>query len=101
MSDDVCYITGLDLGPSQEFTAIAVLERTRVPVPGESDRRENLYAVRHLERLPPGTPFREGNHHGTGNRPIEVGKEIGRSVGVIQCPERLGGLLRYYSRQAA
>jgi hypothetical protein len=56
---DVNYVTVLDPGPAQEFTAIAVLERTRMPVPGESDRRENHYAVRHLERLPPGTPFPE------------------------------------------
>ena len=38
MSDDVCYVTGLDLGPAQEFTAIAVLERTRVAVGEEPSR---------------------------------------------------------------
>jgi hypothetical protein len=59
MSDEPCYVTGLDLGPAQEFTAIAVLERTRLPALGESGRSENHFAVRHLERLPPGTPFPE------------------------------------------
>jgi hypothetical protein len=59
MSDEPCDITGLDLGPTQVFTAIAVLERTRLPVAGESGRSENHYAVRHLVRLPPGTAFPE------------------------------------------
>src|SRR5579872_6135096 len=59
MSDEPRYITGLDLGPAQEFTAIAVLERTRQAVPSEPDRSQNHYAVRHLERLPPGTSFPE------------------------------------------
>ncbi len=29
------------------------------------------------------------------------GKEVGRTVGDVQCREHLGGLLRYYYRQAA
>jgi hypothetical protein len=37
------------------FAAIAVQERTRLPVPKKSDRQENYHAVRHLERLPQGT----------------------------------------------
>jgi hypothetical protein len=55
--DDVKYITGLDLGQAGEFTGLAVLERTTGPgadAPGRTLRR---YAVRHLERFPPGTPF--------------------------------------------
>jgi putative transposase len=44
---------------------------------------------------------RERNHQGLGNRLIEPGEAVGGCVGAIQCRERLGGLLRYYSRQAA
>ena len=44
---------------------------------------------------------RERNHQGLGNRLIKPGEEVGGSVGAIQCRERLGGLLRYYTRQAA
>ena len=41
------------------------------------------------------------NHQGLENRIIEPGEEIGRCEGVIQCRERLGGLLQYYYRDAA
>jgi hypothetical protein len=51
------YFLGLDLGQAQEFTALAVLERTTVPEPGASDRQANHYAVRHLERFPLGTSY--------------------------------------------
>ena len=43
----------------------------------------------------------ERNHQGLDNRLIEPGEEVGRDVGEIQCREHLGGLLRYYYRQAA
>lgn len=49
------YFAGLDLGPVQEPTALAVLERTRVAdAPG---RTVAHYAVRHLQRFTPGTPY--------------------------------------------
>ena len=44
---------------------------------------------------------RERNHQGLNNQLIEPGEEVGRSDGNVQCRERLGGLLRYYCRQAA
>ena len=44
---------------------------------------------------------RERNHQGLGNRLIEAGEEVGRQTGKVECRERLGGLLRYYYRQAA
>jgi putative transposase len=44
---------------------------------------------------------RERNHQGLANRLIEPGEEVGRTTGVVQCHERLGGVLRYYYRQAA
>ena len=40
------------------------------------------------------------NHQGLENRIIEPGEEVGQCEGVIQCRERLGGLLRYYYRDA-
>jgi transposase InsO family protein len=44
---------------------------------------------------------RERNHQGLANRLIDAGEEVGRSTGDVQCRERLGGLLRYYYREAA
>ena len=43
----------------------------------------------------------ERNHQGLGNRIIEPGDEVGQENGEIKCRERLGGLLRYYFRDAA
>ena len=42
----------------------------------------------------------ERNHQGLGNRLIEPGKEVGQADGEIEYHERLGGLLRYYYRDA-
>ncbi len=44
---------------------------------------------------------RERNHQGLGNRLIDPGEEVGVTKGSIACRQRLGGLLRYYYRQAA
>jgi hypothetical protein len=57
VANDVKYFTGLDLGQAAEFTGLAVLERTTVPDADEPGRTQKHYAVRHLERFPPGTPF--------------------------------------------
>jgi hypothetical protein len=43
----------------------------------------------------------ERNHQGLGNELIEPGAEVGRAEGDVACRNRLGGLLRYYYRQAA
>ena len=43
----------------------------------------------------------ECNHQGLGNQLIELGEEVGRTAGHVACRERLGGMLRYYYRQAA
>ena len=43
----------------------------------------------------------ERNHQGLENRIIDPGAEVGRENGEIQCRERLGGMLRYYYREAA
>ena len=43
----------------------------------------------------------ERNHQGLENRILTPGEEVGREAGTIQCRERLGGLLKYYHREAA
>jgi hypothetical protein len=53
------YIVGLDVGRSCEFTALAAIERTRATDPESEDRPPSQYAVRHLERFTPGTPYTE------------------------------------------
>jgi transposase InsO family protein len=61
---------------------------------GESSLRN---AVRHfLEHY-----HAERNHQGLENRLIDPGEDLCRAGGTVQCCERLGGLLRYYYRDAA
>ena len=43
----------------------------------------------------------ERNHQGLDNQIIEPGAEVGAVIGQIECRERLGGMLRYYYRNAA
>ena len=43
----------------------------------------------------------ERNHQGLGNRIIDPDDEVGRDAGDVRCRERLGGMLRYYHREAA
>ena len=43
----------------------------------------------------------ERNHQGLDNRLIEPGDEVRLTDGDIKCNERLGGLLKYYYRDAA
>jgi hypothetical protein len=44
----------------------------------------------------------ERNHQGKGNVLLmSVSSHMGRPEGSIQCRERLGGLLKYYYREAA
>jgi transposase InsO family protein len=43
---------------------------------------------------------RERNHQGLANRLIDADEEVGRTAGDVQCRERLGGLLKYYYREA-
>ncbi len=68
------YILGVDLGQSADFTALTVLECKAVRA-GEGEHRssrKNHYAVRHLERLPIGTPY---------PKQVERIKEIKRRLG--------------------
>jgi hypothetical protein len=43
----------------------------------------------------------ERNHQGIGNLLIAPEECVGRTTGTIACRERLGGMLRYYYREAA
>jgi transposase InsO family protein len=43
----------------------------------------------------------ERNHQGLGNRIIQPEKQSARASGPVRCRERLGGMLRYYYRDAA
>ena len=43
----------------------------------------------------------ERNHQGLKNELIEPGAEVEQTKGVIECRERMGGLLRDYHRRAA
>jgi hypothetical protein len=53
----VPYVVGLDLGQSQDFTALTVIRHTRHPTPG-GDRPDFLvHEVVHLRRWPLGTEY--------------------------------------------
>jgi hypothetical protein len=54
---DADFILGLDLGKSQDFTALAAAQRTFQPDPERSDATLTHYAVRYLRRWHLGTPY--------------------------------------------
>jgi len=56
MDKQIDYFAGLDLGKPSEFTALAVLERTRLH---EGGSRSDHFAVRHLQRFSIGTGYPE------------------------------------------
>ena len=41
------------------------------------------------------------NHQSLGNKIIEPDDKVGQTFGEVTCRERLGGMLRYYYRDAA
>jgi putative transposase len=43
----------------------------------------------------------ERNHQGLDNQLIEPGEEVAYTEGKVACRERVGGMLRYYYRDAA
>ena len=43
----------------------------------------------------------ERNHQGLDNQLIDPDEEVGSIAGKIECQERLGGMLKYYYRDAA
>jgi hypothetical protein len=53
------YFVGLDLGQASDPTALAVLERPSVKPGSPPGMRRPCYALRHLQRFPPSTPYQE------------------------------------------
>src|SRR5271157_1182928 len=57
------YFIGLDLGRTRDFTAIAVVERAALKREFDAvawaHRKEVQFHLRHLERVPIGTPYPE------------------------------------------
>jgi hypothetical protein len=51
------HFVGLDLGQATDFTALAVLQRPRVYPRASIDKRRPPYALLHLRRYPPATPY--------------------------------------------
>jgi hypothetical protein len=51
------FVSGLDLGQAQDFTALAVLEQTEIPDTEKPMQKVRHYAARHLERFPLGTAY--------------------------------------------
>jgi hypothetical protein len=51
------YVVGLDLGPAQEYTSLAVLQRRLVMPHDSAEQRRPPYALRYLHRFPLGTPY--------------------------------------------
>ena len=53
------FVLGLDLGQMQDYTALAIVERLEVAASNDSGhaRTQKRLHLRHLERLPLGTPY--------------------------------------------
>jgi hypothetical protein len=51
------FVVGADLGQSRDYSAIAVVEWLAATNPVKSTPLPAVFAVRHLERLPLGTPY--------------------------------------------
>jgi hypothetical protein len=51
------YYSGLDLGQMQDYSALAVVERTTHPHPEQPKKTLDHFAVRHLHRWPLGTAY--------------------------------------------
>ena len=71
-----------------------IVDRLLIPFFGENSLRRAVAAYSehyHAER----------NHQGLANELIDPGAEVGAVTGQIECRERLGGMLKYYYREAA
>lgn len=51
------FFSGLDLGQAADYTALAVLERTKRPDPADPGKMVSHFAARHLQRFPLGTSY--------------------------------------------
>jgi hypothetical protein len=83
-----------------EFAYRAVLAEPERGMPGQiiffGEKSLHSATVTYLKHF-----HAERNHQGMGNRLPIAGSEVGQMSGEVRCRERLGGLLRYYYRNAA
>ncbi|MFV1969097.1 MAG: hypothetical protein ACC628_27055 [Pirellulaceae bacterium] len=82
----------------------ADLERFMKSIKSEALERMIFFGEKSLRRAV--APYlehdhAERNHQGLDNQILEPGDEVGAVAGKIECRERLGGMLRYDSRDAA
>ncbi len=80
------------------------IERFHLSVKSECLSRMIFFGAKSLRRAVAAHPdhyHEERNHQGLDNQIIESGNEVGCDEGIVQCREQLGGMLRYYHRDAA
>jgi hypothetical protein len=86
--------------PARSPNLNAHLERYMRSMKSESLDRMIFFGRESLERALKNFAVHyheERNHQGLENRRIDPDDEVGRGTGEVQCRERLGGMLRYYS----
>ncbi|MFT5040111.1 MAG: putative transposase [Hyphomicrobiaceae bacterium] len=96
--------TDVVLLPPRSPNLNAHLERYMRSLKSECLNRMIFFGQRSLERALKQfvTHYHtERNHQGLGNKIIDPGGEVGKEDGDVRCRERLGGMLRYYHREAA
>ncbi len=90
--------------PARSPNLNAHLERFMRSLKAECLNRMIFFGERSVHRAVHeylGHYHRERNHQGLHNDLIAAGEEVGRTGGEVRCHKRLGGLLRYYYRDAA
>ena len=90
--------------PARSPNLNAHLERYMLSLKSECLNRMIFFGEKSLRKAVNqflGHYHQERNHQGLDNRLIIAGDEVGRTIGKVQCRERLGGMLRYYYRNAA
>jgi len=50
MSMESRYYSGLDLGQIQDYSALAVMERTEQPHPGNARKKLHQFSMQHMHR---------------------------------------------------
>jgi putative transposase len=96
--------TEIVLLPARSPNLNAHLERYMRSMKSESLDRMIFFGQESLERALKNFAahyHQERNHQGLENRMIDPDDEVGQGTGEVQCRERLGGMLRYYYRDAA
>ena len=82
----------------------AYSERFVLSIKQECLERMILFSEKLLRRTVPeymGHYHKERNHQGLENQLIEPEALLGEQIGKVRCRDRLGGMLKYYYREAA